>query len=77
VIEDWVAFRIRDVYLPEGGQVKEDLTGEALLIGRIQAYSDSGSDASVFVVVEVTTGQRVIVPVERLVKIEGPVWSDK
>jgi hypothetical protein len=63
----WVHFRICDVYMPDPRQLLVDLHGNDVLEGRVIDLSDSGLEQEAFAVVEVNgLGQRVIVPVERL-----------
>jgi hypothetical protein len=63
----WVHFRICDVYMPDPRQLLVDLHGNDILEGRVIDLSDSGLEQEAFAVVEVDgLGQRVIVPVERL-----------
>lgn len=63
----WVHFRISDVYLPDPRQLLVELHGNDVLEGRVIDLSDSGLETEAFAVVEVIgLGQRVIVPVERI-----------
>jgi hypothetical protein len=63
----WVHFKICDVYMPDPQQLLVELHGNDVLEGRVIGLSDSGMDAEAFAVVEVVgLGQRVIVPVERI-----------
>lgn len=63
----WVSFRIRDVYLPDPQQVLLEMHGNDLLKGRVADLSDHGLHREAFAVVEVEgLSQSVIVPVERL-----------
>jgi len=63
----WVHFKISDVYLPDPRQLLVELHGNDVLEGRVIDLSDSGREAEVFAVVEVAgIGQRVIVPVQRI-----------
>lgn len=63
---DWVAFRLADVYLPDPREPVSALPSDALLMGRLVGYSDSGSEQEAFGVVAVAAGQRVIVPTKVL-----------
>jgi hypothetical protein len=72
VAGDWVAFRIRDIYLPNESEATSDPAEDVMLMGRIRAFSDSGSDKDFFAVVEIAAERCVIVPVERLSKIDSP-----
>jgi hypothetical protein len=66
----WVRFRIRDVYLPDPKALLTDLYGSELLNGKVIDMSDSGTEDGVFAVVEVEgIPQRVIVPVQRLLGV--------
>jgi hypothetical protein len=63
----WVQFKICDVYLPDPRQLLLDLHGGDVLEGRVIDLSDSGREAEAFAVVDVAEiGQRVIVPVQRI-----------
>jgi len=63
----WVQFKIRDVYHPDPTIVLLDLHGSDLLTGKVIDLSDTGMQEDAFVVVEVEgIEQPVIVPVERL-----------
>ena len=67
----WVRFRVRDVYLPDPAALLTDLYGNELLNGRVIDMSDSGTEGGVFAVVEVEgIGQPVIVPVRRILDLE-------
>jgi hypothetical protein len=70
--DQWVQFKVCDVYHPAPMQVLLDLHGNDLLTGKVIDVSDSGSHTEAFVVVEVE-GMAVplIVPVERLVSMGG------
>lgn len=63
----WVSFRIGDVYLPDSQQILLELHGNDLLKGRVADLSDHGMQREAFAVVEVEgLKQPVIVPVDRL-----------
>jgi len=63
----WVSFRIGDVYLPDPQQILLELHGNDLLKGRVADLSDHGMQREAFAVVEVEgLKQPVIVPVDRL-----------
>jgi hypothetical protein len=65
--DQWVSFRIRDIYLPDPAQVLFDLHGADLLEGKVADLSDNGSVREGFAVIEVEgLNQPVIVPVDRL-----------
>jgi hypothetical protein len=66
----WVRFRIRDVYIPDPENLLLELHGNDLLQGRVIDLSDSGLQAEAFAVVEVEgISQPVIVPVGRILGI--------
>jgi hypothetical protein len=66
----WVQFKIRDVYYPDPTKVLLDLHGDDLLKGKVIALSDSGMQRDAFVVVEVEAVEEpVIVPVERILDL--------
>jgi hypothetical protein len=58
-----VQFRILDVRVPEAAEVLERLHGRDLLHGQVTDFTDSGSAAEPFAVVEVEElAQPVVVP---------------
>jgi len=66
--DQWVRFKIRDIYHPDYTKVLIDLHGNDLLSGKVVDLSDDGMHKDAFVVVEVEGIEHlVIVPVERLV----------
>jgi hypothetical protein len=68
----WVQFKICDVYHPDPTQVLLDLHGNDLLTGKVIDVSDSGPHMEAFVVVEVTgIAAPIVVPVDRLVDADG------
>jgi hypothetical protein len=65
--DQWVRFKICDVYHPDPTQVLLDLHGNDMLIGKVVDVSSSKSPLEAFVVVEVTgLAALIVVPVERL-----------
>ena len=65
--DQWVRFKICDVYHPDPTQILLDLHGNDLLIGKVVDVSDSGSRKEAFVIVKVEgIAASIIVPVERL-----------
>ena len=66
----WVRFRIRDVYLPDPKALLTDLYGNELLNGKVIDISDSGTAEGVFAVIEVEGVQQpVVVPVQRILGV--------
>jgi hypothetical protein len=66
----WVRFKIRDVYHPDPAQVLSELHSDDLLTGKVIDLSDSGMQKDAFAVVEVEgTEAMVIVPVERILSV--------
>jgi hypothetical protein len=64
----WVHFKIRDVYHPDPTKVLIDLHGNDVLLGKIVDLSDAGMQKDAFAVVEVEgIEELVIVPVELIV----------
>jgi hypothetical protein len=61
-----VRFRIADVFLPGTSSQFSPNEGETELEGTIIAFSDSGSTARFFAVIEVVKTQSLIVPVEKV-----------
>jgi hypothetical protein len=71
-VGDKVRFSISDVFLPnpEGGF--SAAPGEEEVEGTVVNFSDSGSKVHVFAVVDVIRRHTVVVPVEKLRKVETP-----
>jgi hypothetical protein len=61
-----VQFRVEDVFWPNHEAVFAPLAPETEVEGVIVSFSDSGSKAHAFAVVEVVRKQTLIVPVEKL-----------
>jgi len=67
VRDRWVNFKIRDVYVPDPGEILMKLHGDDLLQGKIIDASDSGFQQEAFAVVEVEgLAQPVVVPMNRI-----------
>jgi predicted ribosome quality control (RQC) complex YloA/Tae2 family protein len=65
----WVQFKIRDVYHPDPTQVLIKLHGNDLLTGKVIDLSDSGLQKEAFVIVEVEGIEApLVVPVERVLR---------
>jgi hypothetical protein len=65
--DQWVRFKICDVYHPDPTHILLDLHGNDLLVGKVVDVSDSGSQKEAFVIVKVEgIAATIIVPVERL-----------
>lgn len=65
--DQWVRFKICDVYHPDPTHILLDLHGNDLLVGKVVDVSDSGSQKEAFVIVKVEgIAAPIIVPVERL-----------
>jgi hypothetical protein len=65
--DQWVRFKICDVYHPDPTQILLDLHSNDLLVGQVVDVSDSGLQKEVFVIVQVEGIEApIIVPVERL-----------
>jgi hypothetical protein len=63
----WVNFQISDIYIPDPGQILNELHGKDLLQGKVIDVSDSGTQLEAFVVVEVEgLKQPVVVPMNRI-----------
>lgn len=63
----WVQFKICDVYHPDPVQVLRGLHGGDLLTGKVIDLSDCGMQKEAFAVVEVDgIEEPVIIPVERI-----------
>jgi hypothetical protein len=65
--DQWVRFKICDVYHPDPPQILLDLHGNDLLVGKVVDVSDSGSQKEAFVIVQVEGIEvLIVVPVEHL-----------
>ena len=65
--DQWVRFKVCDVYHPDPTHVLLDLHGHDLLTGKVVDVSDSGSRKEAFVIVKVEgIDAPIVVPVERL-----------
>jgi hypothetical protein len=63
----WVNFQISDIYIPDPGQVLNELHGKDILQGKVIDMSDSGTQQEAFAVVEVEgLKQPVVVPMNRI-----------
>ncbi len=66
----WVHFRIRDVYIPDPQALLLNLYGSDLLQGQVIDLSDSGTPQGTFAVVKVNgLDQPVIVPIDRVLGV--------
>ena len=71
--EQWVHFKVCDIYHPDPTQILLDLHGNDLLTGKVIDVSDSGLHTEAFVVVEVERiATPIVVPVERLLGTGEP-----
>jgi len=67
VLDRWVNFKIRDVYVPDPAEILMKLHGDDMLQGKVIDSSDSGLQQDAFVVVEVEgLAQPVVVPMNRI-----------
>jgi hypothetical protein len=64
-----VRFRVRDVFVPEPGRVREQIGGDVELVGVLVALSDSGDRPSEFGIVRMGDGVNVVVPVTALTEL--------
>ena len=68
--DQWVNFRIRDVYMPEPEELLKELHGDDVLQGRVVALSDNQMHDGCFAVIEVQgTRGPLIVPVTGIVSV--------
>jgi hypothetical protein len=68
--DEWVNFRVRDVYMPEPEQVLQELHGNDILQGRVVAVSDNELHDGCFAVIEVQGAREpLIVPLKGIVSI--------
>ena len=64
----YVRFKISDIYLPDPLIILNKLHGEDTLEGRVVDISDSGTQSAIFAVVEVPElDQMIIVPVGQVI----------
>ncbi len=61
-----MSFHLRDIYLPGPAEFKESMNPDTKILGCVVDFSDSGSDAGAFAVVQTDQRSRVIVPVANL-----------
>ena len=63
----WVNFQINDIYIPDPGQILNELHGNDLLQGKVIDMSDGGTELEAFAVVEVEgLKQPIVVPMNRI-----------
>lgn len=65
-VGDRVSFTISDVFLPEPSEVLAKLTADARTEGVVVEFSDSGSVPRAYAMVQITTQQAVLLPVNKL-----------
>lgn len=59
-------FRLADVFLPSADGLRAAFQEEDALEGTVVDFSDSGSRANAFAIIEVIQKETVVVPVEKL-----------
>jgi hypothetical protein len=65
--DQYVEFRVCDIYLPDPVSILTELHGTDRLCGRVIETSDAGPELDAFVVVEVKgIERRVVLPVSRV-----------
>ncbi len=70
VRNQWVHFRICDVYVPDPEKLLMDLYGQNLLQGKVVDLSENGASGQTFAIVQVEDlKEPVIVPVERILGV--------
>ena len=67
-----VRFRISDVFLPSAEELSAASSSEAEKEGTIRDFSDSGRTHHAFAVIELDSGETIIVPVEKLSLVTCP-----
>lgn len=68
--DQFVQFKVSDIYLPDPRNLLWELHANDLLQGRVVELSDSGQEQNVFAIIEVEgIKQPVIVPVKGLVSV--------
>ena len=68
--DQWVNFRVRDVYIPDPQEVLTELHGNDILQGRVIAVSDNQTQDGSYAVVEVR-GMRepLVVPLKGILDV--------
>jgi hypothetical protein len=66
-----VRFRVRDVFVPEPGRVREQISGDVELVGMLVALSDSGDRPGEFGIIRMANGMSLVVPVTALTEVHG------
>ena len=66
---DTVAFRIEDIYLPGPEETLLTLGGRERMLGVLSSITVAASGTENFGVIELESGAKVIVPVNRLIPI--------
>ena len=74
---DRVRFRVSDVFLASQEDSITAPPGETELEGAIIAFSDSGMKPRAFAVVELASGQTIVVPVEKLKRVTPASSEDE
>ena len=64
-------FLVGDIFLPTAERTSIEATGETEVEGTIHDFSDSGSKARFFALVDVVRKETVVVPVEKLRVVAG------
>jgi hypothetical protein len=68
--DQWVNFRIRDVYIPEPQKLLTELHGNDILQGRVVAFSDNEMHDGCFVVLEVEgIREPLVVPMKKVLSV--------
>lgn len=66
----WVHFKLRDVYIPPAREILEQLHGDELLKGRVVGFTQKGATEETYVVAEVDgVRNAVVVPFARIVRV--------
>ena len=73
---DWVRFFASEVFLSTQEDLAGARAGSAEMEGIIVDFSDSGDKPRAFAVVELATGQTIVVPVEKM-KMARPSSSEE
>jgi hypothetical protein len=66
----WVCFKLRDIFVPPAQEILERLHGEDVLQGRIVGVTEKGEREEVYVLIEVVgLESAVAVPLPRIVRV--------
>lgn len=66
----WVCFKLRDIFVPPAQEILERLHADDVLQGRVVGVTEKGEREEVYVVIEVVgLESAVVVPLPRIVRV--------